>query len=111
MSVVSIASLEDFIAELREFKHRVTMPVRWHQVRVAEQVEAISFEVGCWATAMVGLDTEPDCYLAECFTPCGRDSKATGSAGTENAAKCRQRLAEACDDIGLPLRPGKLEVY
>jgi hypothetical protein len=111
MTVLSIGTLGDFIAELREFKHRITLPVRWHGIRSAEQKEAVSFEVGAWATAIIGVDTDPDAYLAECMIACGRDSKATQNEGTVNAAKARTKLAEACDDIGLALRPGKYEVF
>lgn len=110
MTIVSIAKLDDFIAELRECVYRINLPVRWHEVRAAEQKEAISFEVGAWATVLVGNEAEADSYLAECLIPCGRDSKA-GNDGTANAAKAKAKLAEACDDMNLKLRPGKWEVY
>jgi hypothetical protein len=114
MTTVSVASLADFIQELRDYAVRIKLPVRWHVLRQPEQKECVSFEVGAWATAMVGLETDPDAYLVECFMPCGRDAKAVGNGkeGSDNADKARAKLAEACDDTGcLQLRPGKLEVY
>jgi hypothetical protein len=113
MQVVAVAKLSDFIDEVREEAHRVAnRMVRWHVLRNPEQPEQISFQVGAWATALLGTETDPEQYLLECFVPCGRDSvKLPSTEGTDTAGKARQMLAEACDDKGLRLRPGKIEVY
>jgi hypothetical protein len=113
MNTAAVPTLKDFVAELGEEKHRVAnRVVRWHSLRNPEQQECISFEVGAWATALVGNESDPEAYLLECYMPCGRDStKAKTTEGSDRAAKLRATLAEFCDDNGLRLRPGKIEVY
>jgi len=113
MIVVNYTSLEDFLSDLRinstQIAHKL---VRFDGYRRAEQNEAITFEVGCWATCVV-LASDGD-FLMECALECGCDDTrrpATREDGTKFAAKARAKLAELCDDFGLSLRPGKIEVF
>ena len=115
-AIVQFGSLEDFIAELRaaEVSPRsntkiVDKIVRWKVNRMPEQKEAISFQVDAWATAIVA-EGESD-YLLEFGLIVGRDSLTTESTeGTDAAKRLREQLATACEELGLSLRPGKIEV-
>jgi hypothetical protein len=111
MNVVNYTSIDDLFSELREEATRVVDKiVRLQVARVPEQVEEISFEVGVWITALIKLDD--DSYLLEFGASAGcDDTSAKTHTGSECAAHTKQRLSELCDDVGLKLRPGKIEVY
>jgi hypothetical protein len=109
MTVVEFASIDDFIAELRDECSLIAdRIVRWHISRTPEQREGVSFQIDVWATALrKGGDED---LLLEFGQPVGSDSQ-HGQPGTQGANAIRSRLAEACDDLGLKIRPGKIEVY
>jgi len=112
MNVVGFASLDDFIGELRREKNNIAdRIVRWHENRSPEQEEQLTFHLEVWATAIAKC--EDNDYLLEFEAAAGRDSEIDGdrsSEASQRAATARAKLAEACDDLGLQLRPGKIEV-
>lgn len=109
MITVEFDSLEDFIAELRDGQTVVRDNlVRWKVGQTAEQAEAVTFEIDVWATAIVKLPEGEQ--LFEFGRSVGSDD-ASGAHGTKAANAMRAALAEACDDLGLRLRPGKIEPY
>lgn len=111
MIVVNFATLADFIAELGEEKEQIAdRIVRWTTNRRPEQPEEISFQWEGWATA-AAICKDGD-YLYEICVPLGRESEQAGvRAGPENADKAADKLRESCRQLGLRLRPGKIEVF
>jgi hypothetical protein len=119
VNVLEIKDLEALIDELKEVRHRIAdRTVRWEVMHIPQSEVAI--QVGVWATAICrkdGSDTSSEEYLIEFGRPVGVDdleiteSDGGGPVGTNNAAAMRAKLLEACDDLGLKLRPGKIEVF
>lgn len=106
-------NLDDFIAELRDCQTTVADKiVRWQSGKLAKDHDEIEFEVAVFGTAIVGRDDAD--YLLEYAESVGIDRNAYGdisTAGSERAKALRKKLQEHCDDMGLRLLPGKLELF
>lgn len=111
MTTVGFDNLDDFIAELRGERDLIADKiVRWQLNRTPEQAEGFSFEVDVWATAVRKGGDES--YLMEFGNVAGFDNNEEGTtSGTDSAATLKAKLTEACDDMGMKLRPGKIEVF
>jgi hypothetical protein len=110
MITVNFATLAEFISELEcGPKDVADSLVRWTVNRTPEQKEAISFQVDVWATAVI-VRSDAD-YLIEFGSTVGRNTQHNEAAGDREADKLKQRLIDACQQLHLHLRPGKIEVY
>ncbi len=113
MTVAQLSTIEDFLSELKEESSRVADKiVRWQVSRTCKQAEVeIDWEVTCWATAIINAEDER--YLLEFGESAGDDCEGDDGHhnGSDQAGYWKQRLVEACDDCGLKLRPGKIEVF
>lgn len=115
MQVIQFKTTEEFIAELREEAAQICdKMVRWQLNRTPEQAEQVTFQVDVWATCL-RIGGEAD-YLYEFGNVAGCDNTISEdpvqqTAGTDTANAWKAKLADACDDLGLKFRPGKIEVF
>ena len=109
MITVEHTTLADFIAELKAERELIAdKTVRWRTSRTPEQEEQVTFEVDVWATALrKGGDED---YLIEFGTVVGCDAK-NDEKGSAKAAEMMGVLADACENLNLQLRPGKIELF
>lgn len=106
---IEFGTVEEFCDELREYAPDVLQKtVRVRIDRVAEQAEGCSFQVGVWATALVR--TGDGDWVLEFGDIAGRDSRATGDAGTARANEWARLVANTARESGLRVRSGKIEV-
>jgi len=113
MIVIGFSTIIDFVAELKAERDNIADKiVRWQWVRTPEQPEQISFQVNVWATAIKrGGDIE---CLLEFGLATGRDrvqKNGTEGDGSRAAEQLLNALEDACESLGLEIRPGKIEVY
>lgn len=122
MTVIEFKSLDDLLAELAlEATCIADKIVRWQVNRIPIGNAGVRFGVDCWATALRiappdnGLPGET--YLLECGLPCGNDdleipeADGGGPVGSNTAEQYHRLLVDTCDDLGLNVRAGKIEVY
>lgn len=108
---IETLTIEDFCEELsaeaglgRIFEDTVRIRVD----RAAEQKEAITFEVGVWATALIRSEVGE--WVLEFGRIAGSDTRAANT-GSDTAAEWLQKINAVCDRHGLHQRKGKIEVY
>ncbi len=107
--IVNHNTLDDFQAEIGSTSERLhSRTVRAAIDRTPLQVEAITFGVTFTATAMV-VDDEEGCYLTRFSQVTGRDDSDTQD-GTTAAESLRKTLEDFCDNCGLVVLPGEIEL-
>ncbi len=101
---VEFNTLDEFIGELTLDCDRVVdRVVRVRIDATPQQVDAVTFEYSLWATAHVHGDQTD--YIMELGINCGEHE-----GGEENADDARNRIMSSCDDMGLTVRNGKIEI-
>lgn len=106
---IEFGTIEEFCEELREAAPDVLQKtVRLRIDRVPEQDEAVSFQVGVSATALVR--TPDGDWVLEFGDIAGRDTVGNGPAGTDRAREWGRLLAATAREVGLRVRAGKIEV-
>ena len=109
-------SLDDFIANL---KLEPASAVLQGAVRVSvteqpvdgNKYDAAKFDVTIHASAVISL-ADGGQYLLDYGEACGTDYRDTSQefVGTKRAKAIRGKLEEFCDDYGLRVRPGIIQV-
>lgn len=108
---VELTTIEDFCCELEAEAaqgHVHGNIVRLRTDRTPEQDEAISFQVGLWATAVVKREDAQ--WLLE-FACVGGSDEGAEDAGSEVVARWRKQVQRVADRHGLEVRPGKIEIW
>lgn len=106
---IEFGTIEEFCEELREAAPDVLhKTVRVRIDRVPEQAEAVSFQVGVWATALVR--TGDGDWVLEFGDIAGRDSPGNKSAGSDRATEWQRLVLATARESGLRVRSGKIEV-
>lgn len=118
MPLVTFDNLAQFISELRDDPTKIAeRTVRWHVQVTPEQQEAITFQVEAWATA-IKLGDQIDTLLefgnvagsyGEPLEHADSTTPATSTNGSDTEKKWHEHLVEVCDELGLRVRPGKIE--
>lgn len=109
---IELVTIEDFCAELstEATAGRIYEGiVRVRTDRMPEQEEAISFEVGFWATALV-KSGDGD-WVLEFGRAAGRDTAGNPDGGTKQAAEWKKQIEAVCEAHDLTLRRGRIEVW
>jgi hypothetical protein len=113
MNVVQFKSIDDFASELRRSATQIVDKiVRLERHHTPQDQDGMQVEVTVWATAIMALEQAD--YLLEfgLSTGVNRDAYGDQSKDGEKAADAiEQKLREHCDDLGLTVRPGKIEVF
>lgn len=118
--IIQIPTIEDFIEELKASAPLIAFKtVRFLAHRGALQPEAISWQVDCWATAMVTSE-EHEPAILEFAANLGREYEKPRKGPNEDeerdgpsrrAKAIAAQLKEACEPLGLQLRPGRIEAW
>lgn len=110
--IVDCRDLPEFLAEVARVSDRVFEKlVRVRIDRFPEQDEELTFTVDLWATALiVSHDGSGNGYLVEFSGHCGTDDAGGPQAGTIEAARLSQLVADLCQANGLVLAGGKWEI-
>lgn len=114
---VQCSTVDDFITNLRaELPSAIVSKVVYvsqveRSLDSGDPRQATRFTVYVQASCVVDLEDGGQ-YLLEMAVNCGLDYRdATNEReGTSEAARVRQKLTECCDDLGLRIRPGVLDV-
>lgn len=102
---IEFGNVSEFLGELHADKDRIlNKVVRVRVDEIPEQDEAITFTFGIWATAISGSGEER--MLLECGVSTG-----SGERGEAEAERLREAITDECKELGLDVRPGKLELY
>lgn len=110
------AFCQDIAEQAKAVKYQT---VRALTLRQPEQAENVTFQVGFMGTAVVVDEGEP--CLLEVAIQCGQDEAPPRSrgvavgpgkvAGSDGAVKLFAKLKSVCEEHGLKLRTGKIELY
>ena len=104
---IELNSLDDFLSEI-EADGVYQDVVRVRVDRVPEQKEQVTFALGIWVTAL-SKDAE---WLYELGLPLGSEKGKRGAkGGAEIAQEMQDKLKAKCDELGITIRPGKIEKY
>ena len=102
---IEFSSVADFLGELHaEHRNIYQSLVRFRKEEMPEQDEAVTFAYGVWLTAIV---KHPD---GEALLECGI-ATGSGEEGDVKAEEIRSQVAGECKELGLKLRPGKIEAF
>jgi hypothetical protein len=105
---VSFGTFEEIHTELHlEAKNVLGGVVRMRIDHNPEQLEAVTFAVDVWVSAVIVNDSGP--YLVEFADRAGSDDRDTPTGGSDRAGEWNAKLAELCDKHGLELREGRIE--
>lgn len=102
---LTFSSLEEFIGELAVLRENVSLPVRFR--REEEAVNEAIITIGARASAIANVEGEQ--ALLEWSDWLGRDVHGD-DFGSQQAQQAEDTLAEACQKLGLTLRPGRIEL-
>lgn len=106
---VVVNTVEEFCSELRDTGQKVLgKVVRMRIDADPEQDEGLTFLISVWLTAVVAEDNG-GVYLLEFGGIAGSDD-AQGDNGTEQAKRWESDVHAAAAELGLRVRPGKIEV-
>ncbi len=114
--IVKLNTIDEFLDELKDAGRPgvIAHTVRFQVNRTAKQKSAITHQVDVWVTALMLMkhDDEQGEYLLELGMAMGQDGDLDEGeeSGSDRAEAVRVKLADCCDDIGLRLRAGKIEV-
>ena len=110
-------NLDEFISNLKlepssSFLQRIVrVSVTERPLDSSSKRDAVKFSINFQASAIVCLEDGGQ-YLLDFGEDCGLDYRDSSNepAGTKRAGELRAKLSEFCDDYGLGIRPGIIEV-
>ena len=102
---LSFLSLQEFADELAYLRENITLPVRFR--REEEFLNEAITKVGARASAIGQLGN--DQVLLEWSDWLGQDIHGS-DAGSEQARQAEEFLAGVCAELGMQLRPGRIEL-
>ena len=107
---IEVNEATEFCDELR-LSTVVAGIVRYRIDTTPEQDESVSRRVGLWLTAVLEIDGEKS--ILEAGIDCGSEDCRDGQepVATNKAEIIRSCVARVCEDLGLSLRHGKIEVF
>lgn len=109
--IIHFETAEDFIAELTACANDVDRStVRAEVAREPDQDEGITHTVGVWWTAMVADPATGQRHLIQFARVAGQDTK-KHNTGTETANAWTAALQAAAAQLGLTVRPGRIETF
>jgi len=107
---VTVTTIDDFCSELTaEAANIADRIVRTRVDITPQQSEGISFDIGLWATALVNV-ADGGQYVLEFGEPSGVDDGGDES-GSKLAREWIGEIRAVCEQYGLQMRRGKIEVF
>jgi len=109
-------TIDDFLENLQQESSRIYQRVVWvsRTVNPADDKtkrDAVIFDVTLHASAVVDVDDESQ-FLLDYGEDCGRDyhDATQDMAGSEVADELKARIRKVCDEYGLTIRPGVIDM-
>ena len=114
---VTCNTLNDFITNLRMepptsvLQQTVHVSVTERPLDISDKHKAVKFSIMLQASAVITLEDGGQ-YLLEYGEDCGMDYRDSSNEllGTERTNGLRKKLVEFCDDYGLKIRPGIVQI-
>lgn len=114
---VVCSDLDAFLLNLQHeppsniFQHAVHVSTTSRPLDSSDKRKAVKFAITFQASAIINLDDGGQ-YMIDYGEDCGVDYRDDSQelVGSDYAAKLRAKLVEFCDDRGLSIRPGIVEL-